>query len=77
VVPDAGVVDEAYATARRIADGAPLVARWHKKFIRRLLDPRPLAAEERDEGYACFDTEDFKIGVTAFLAKKKPDFAGR
>jgi enoyl-CoA hydratase/carnithine racemase len=77
VVPDAGVVDEAYATARRIADGAPLVARWHKKFIRRLLDPRPLNAEERDESYACFDTEDFKTGVAAFLAKKKPDFAGR
>jgi enoyl-CoA hydratase/carnithine racemase len=77
VVPDAGVVEEAYATARRIADGAPLVARWHKKFIRRLLDPRPLTAEERDEGYACFDTEDFRTGVAAFLAKKKPDFAGR
>lgn len=77
VVPDASVVEEAYATARRIADGAPLVARWHKKFIRRLLDPRPLTAEERDEGYACFDTEDFKTGVVAFLAKKRPDFHGR
>jgi len=77
VVPDAGVVEEAYATARRIAEGAPLVARWHKKFVRRLLDPRPLSEQERDEGYACFDTEDFRIGVAAFLAKKKPDFAGR
>jgi len=73
----AGAIEEAYATARRITDGAPLVARWHKKFIRRLLDPRPLTSEERDEGYACFDTEDFKIGVAAFLAKKKPDFTGR
>jgi enoyl-CoA hydratase/carnithine racemase len=77
VAPDAGVVEEAYATARRIADGAPLVARWHKKFIRRLLDPRPLTQDERDEGYACFDTEDFKTGVAAFLAKKKPEFKGR
>jgi enoyl-CoA hydratase len=77
VVPDAGVVEEAYATARRIAEGAPLVARWHKKFIRRLLDPRPLTQEERDEGYACFDTEDFKAGVAAFLAKKKAEFKGR
>lgn len=77
VVPDTGVIEEAYATARRIADGAPLVARWHKKFIRRLQDPRPLTEAERDEGYACFDTEDFKAGVAAFLAKKKPEFRGR
>jgi enoyl-CoA hydratase len=77
VVPDADVVAEAFATARRIAEGAPLVARWHKKFVRRLADPRPLSAEERAEGYACFDTEDFRIGVVAFLAKKKPEFTGR
>lgn len=77
VVPDAGVIEEGYATARRIAEGAPLVARWHKKFIRRLQDPRPLTEAERDEGYACFDTEDFKAGVAAFLAKKKPEFTGR
>lgn len=77
VVPDAGVVEEAYATARRIADGAPLVARWHKKFVRRLADPRPLTPEEHEESYACFDTEDFRAGVAAFLAKKKPEFSGR
>ena len=77
VVPDAETVNEAYAAARRIAEGAPLVARWHKKFIRRLLDPRPLTPEERDEGYACFDTEDFRTGVAAFLAKQKPEFKGR
>jgi enoyl-CoA hydratase/carnithine racemase len=77
VVPDAGVVEEAYATARRIADGAPLAARWHKKFVRRLTDPRPLTASEHDEGFACFDTEDFRVGYRAFLDKKKPEFKGR
>ena len=31
VVPDDRVQEEAYATARRIAEAAPLVNRWHKK----------------------------------------------
>jgi enoyl-CoA hydratase/carnithine racemase len=77
VVPDAEVAAEARATAERIADGAPLVARWHKKFALRLADPRPLSAKERDECFDCFDTEDFHIGYAAFLAKRKPDFRGK
>jgi len=77
VVPDAKVEEEAHATARRIADGAPLVARWHKKFAARLADSRPLTAAEIDEGYACFGTEDFRIGYRAFLDKSKPQFKGR
>ena len=77
VVPDDRVVEEGYAMARRVAEGAPLVARWHKKFSRRLADPRPLTPAEYDESYACFDTEDFKTGYKAFLAKRKPVFEGR
>ena len=77
VVPDDEVEKEARETAQRIADGAPLVARWHKKFARRLRDPKPLSAAEYDEGFACFGTEDFRIGYQAFLAKQKPEFQGR
>jgi len=77
VVADGEVEAEALAAAVRIAAGAPLVARWHKKFARRLADPRPLTTEERDEGYACFDSEDYRIGFKAFLAKQKPQFKGR
>jgi enoyl-CoA hydratase len=77
VVPDDRVEAEALDSAQRIADGAPLVARWHKKFARRLRDARPLSAEEYDEGFACFGTEDFRIGYRAFLAKAKPTFEGR
>src|SRR5689334_17708135 len=77
IVPDDKVEEEAYATARRIADGAPLVARWHKQFATRLADSRPLSDAEREEGYACFGTEDFRIGYRAFLAKTKPEFKGR
>jgi enoyl-CoA hydratase/carnithine racemase len=77
VVPDAEVVDEAYATARRIAAGAPLAARWHKQFLRQLETRQPLTEAERDEGFACYDSEDFRIGVRAFLAKTVPEFVGR
>jgi enoyl-CoA hydratase/carnithine racemase len=77
VVPDEQVAAEARAAAERIAEGAPLVARWHKKFSRRLEDGTPLAAAEIDECFDCFDTEDFRIGYSAFLAKKKPRFVGR
>jgi enoyl-CoA hydratase/carnithine racemase len=77
VVPDAEVEAEAKATARRIADGAPLVARWHKKFARRLAEGGALTPEEIDECFDCFDTEDFRIGYSAFLAKQKPGFVGR
>lgn len=77
VVADDKVAGEAMETARRIAAGAPLVARWHKTFIRRLADPRPLTEAELDEGYACYGTEDFRTGYTSFLAKTKPEFKGR
>ncbi len=77
IVPDADVARETRETAQRIADGAPLVARWHKKFARRLADGRPITALEHDEAFDCFDTEDFRIGYAAFLAKRKPAFTGR
>jgi enoyl-CoA hydratase/carnithine racemase len=77
VVPDGEVAAEARAAAERIAEGAPLAARWHKKFARRLAEGRDLTAAERDECFDCFDTEDFRIGYEAFLAKRKPEFVGR
>ncbi|OGA48241.1 MAG: enoyl-CoA hydratase [Betaproteobacteria bacterium RIFCSPLOWO2_12_FULL_62_58] len=78
VVPDAGLRDEAYATAQRIAEGAPLVARWHKQFVRRLTpQPEALTAAEIEENFAYFNTEDYRIGYDAFMSKKKPKFVGR
>ena len=77
VVPDDKVEEETAAMVRRIAEGAPLVARWHKRFARRLADPRPLTPEEYDESFACFGTEDYRTGYRAFLAKRKPDFHGK
>ena len=77
VVPDNQVEKTARKTAEKIAEGAPLSARWHKKFIYRLLDPRPLTIEETEEGFDCYDTEDFQIGRKAFVEKKNPSFVGQ
>lgn len=77
VVADDAVVDETMAAAARIAAGAPLVNRWHKKFIRRLSDSTPLTDEERNEAYEAFQTEDYREGVRAFLEGRPPRFEGR
>jgi enoyl-CoA hydratase len=77
VVPDAQVEDETYGTARRIAAGAPLVAGWHKQWIRRLQNGKPLNDEEKAASFAFLDTEDYKEGLSAFLEKRKPMFKAR
>jgi enoyl-CoA hydratase/carnithine racemase len=74
VVADDQVEAEAHTTAERIAAGAPLVARWHKQFIRRLSAKRELSDADWAEGYACFETADFREGLAAFLAKREPRF---
>jgi enoyl-CoA hydratase/carnithine racemase len=62
VVPVDKLDQEVNATAQAIADGPPLVHRWHKKFFKRLEDPRPLTQEDIDEHYLSFETEDYQIG---------------
>ena len=78
VTPDDRLEAETYATARRIAEGAPLVNRWHKHFVRRLApQPAPLTEAEIAENFAYFATEDYRIGMRAFREKKRPQFKGR
>lgn len=77
VVADAQVIDEAYATARRICAGAPLVAGWHKQWIRRLQTGAPLSDAEKAASFAFLDTEDYREGLAAFLEKRKPNFKAR
>lgn len=76
VVDDGDFEENVAQTVGRIVAGAPLVNRWHKKFVTRLRDPRPLTPEERGEAYACFDTQDYKAGRAAFASKEKPAFTG-
>ncbi|MEM8551804.1 MAG: enoyl-CoA hydratase-related protein [Pseudomonadota bacterium] len=77
ILPEAEFEQECSQIIERIVTGAPLVARWHKAMVRRLDDPAPLSAEERDAPFATFDTEDYRIGTRAFLDKSEPEFVGR
>ncbi|MCC7483121.1 MAG: enoyl-CoA hydratase/isomerase family protein [Hyphomicrobiales bacterium] len=77
VVPDAALDAEISTVVRRISEGAPLAARWHKHFVNRLAEPAPITDDEAAQCYACFDTRDFHIGMQSFIDKTKPTFLGR
>ena len=77
IVADGAVEQEVMTVARRILDGAPLSHRYHKRLIRRCLDPRSLTAEDYAEGFAACASEDYAEGIRAFLEKRKPVFKGK
>ena len=76
-VPIADFDAEIDKTAHRIAGGAPITQRLHKKMINRLRQGGAIDAREFDEGYRAFDSADFKEGYTAFLEKRKAVFTGK
>jgi enoyl-CoA hydratase/carnithine racemase len=78
LVDDVALDAEVRAAVTRIVDGAPLVHRWHKQFIRRLTPHAPpLTAAEIEGNFDYFETDDYRIGYDAFMQKKKPKFTGK
>lgn len=78
VVPDAALGVEVAATVERVSAGAPLVARLHRRMVRRLSPAMPpLTEAELEANFDYFDTEDYRLGMAAFMQKKKPAFKGR
>ena len=64
--------------ALEIAANAPLTIRATKELMRRLAAQRRLAhGADADVVEMCYTSDDFREGVTAFLAKRKPQWSGR
>ena len=65
------------ALAAEIAANAPLTLRATKEMIRRILAKRRVATgDDGDMVEMCYTSADFREGVTAFLAKRKPSWSG-
>jgi enoyl-CoA hydratase len=77
LVPAGEIEAAVRALAAEIAANAPLTLRATKEMIRRILAKRRLAAgDDADMVELCYTSADFREGVTAFLAKRKPIWSG-
>jgi len=77
LVPAGEIEQTVRALAVEIAANAPLTLRATKEMIRRVLAKRRLAAgADADMVELCYTSNDFREGVTAFLAKRKPNWSG-
>jgi enoyl-CoA hydratase/carnithine racemase len=71
----ARVVEE---VTRAIVAGSPVAARQNKAQIRSLLDNGfAYSQAQLEASFAFLDSDDYREGIAAFLAKRAPQFAGK
>jgi enoyl-CoA hydratase/carnithine racemase len=79
VVPADRLGDDAMAYAKHLASGATKAIGLSKAIMHRGLDMDIISAFEWEAWgqQLCYQTEDFGEGMSAFLAKRTPNFKGR
>ncbi len=81
VVSGERLEDTAVELAAEVAANAPISMRGNKSAID-LLTASPILSEQQEAGLvalreSCFASEDFREGIEAFAAKRKPQWRGR
>lgn len=79
VVPQAELMDSVMATVNELLAKAPIAVSRSKALVQTAPDTDidTGLANESSSFSTIFNTEDFKEGVTAFLAKRPPQFTGK
>ncbi|HEV8718260.1 MAG TPA: enoyl-CoA hydratase [Candidatus Binatia bacterium] len=79
VLPKADLESYTRDYALKLADNAPLSVAAHKFFVRESTKAANLRDADKIRAFSarCFNSDDYKEGVAAFMQKRRPQFQGK